>query len=46
MKLLEDEIKEIHDLLGKLDDECKKKISNQLSPQTMALLQSLIMFLG
>ncbi|ASS89866.1 MerR family transcriptional regulator [Aeribacillus pallidus] len=46
MKLLEDEIKEIHDLLSKLDDECKKKISNQLSPQTMALLQSLIMFLG
>jgi MerR family transcriptional regulator, copper efflux regulator len=45
MKLLEGEIKEIHDLLDKLDDECKEKISNQLSSQTIALLQSIIMFL-
>jgi DNA-binding transcriptional MerR regulator len=46
MELLEGEIKEIHDLLGKLDDQCKKKIASQLTSQTMALLQTLIMFLG
>jgi MerR family transcriptional regulator, copper efflux regulator len=46
MKLLEGEIKEIHDLLDKLDDDCKKKISNQLSSQTVTLLQSLILLLG
>lgn len=46
MKLLEGEIKDFQDLLGKLDDECKKRILNQFASQTVALLQSLMMFLG
>ncbi|WP_240688110.1 MerR family transcriptional regulator [Pseudalkalibacillus hwajinpoensis] len=44
MTYLEAELKEIHESVEKLDDATQMKIKKNLSPQTVALIQSLLLY--
>ncbi|WP_273853019.1 MerR family transcriptional regulator [Guptibacillus spartinae] len=44
MEYLGAELKDIHESVGKLDEETQTKIKKNLSPQTVALIQSLLLY--
>ncbi|MBN8209385.1 MerR family transcriptional regulator [Bacillus sp. NTK071] len=44
MTYLEAELKDIHESVERLDDDSQMKIKSRLSPQTVALIQSLLLY--
>ncbi|MFP3489353.1 hypothetical protein R0K20_17320, partial [Staphylococcus sp. SIMBA_130] len=44
MEYLGAELKDIHESVEKLDEETQTKIKKNLSPQTVALIQSLLLY--